>query len=220
MQSWGCQVGPCGWIFQPPIYCFSSLPLKGMSHHSWRNMAMNPQLNTFQISQGSPSTPTTHAQARRARCSPRGAPLALEHPAGALGMAKGGREGVGRLWELHIWQWSCSGASAQAVCSSSAGAGTARGEQEEQGKELFQAAAKWTVQLHSLCCLLWFLGAEANPVVSSPFRGDITVLKVNHCLLSLCNAPADATRGALSRKRGQKNEKTGKWEWMWMWVKG
>lgn len=100
------RLGPMDGAFQPPVYCFPSLPPKGMSHQFWRNVAMNPQFNTFQISQGSPGKSATQDSKSKVLIpeEPHLVWSTLQKLWGWQTCHQLRREGVGRLWELHIWQ--------------------------------------------------------------------------------------------------------------------
>lgn len=104
------ELGVSGWalwmVFSNPLFIASpAFPPKGMSHQFWRNVAMNPQLNTFQTSQGKS---TTHPQDSKSKqITPEEPHLiwsTLQKLWGRQTRHQLGRGGVGRLWELHIWQ--------------------------------------------------------------------------------------------------------------------
>lgn len=177
---------------------------------------MNPQLNTFHISQGSPAKPTTHPQASSSKVLIPEEPSWIWSSAGAVGVAKAppaweGRSGQA-LGAAHLAVKLLWGLT-QAVCSSSAAAaGTARGKQEEQqesrGRIYFRLLQNEQCSF-TLCgeTCSGFPGQSPSPVVPSLFQRTGGIQSLKQTIPSLCNVPAGARRGALSKKRGQKMRK-------------
>lgn len=99
------ELGMSGWALW---IVFSNLLLLYVPFQFWRNVAMNPQFKTFQISQGSPGKTTTHPQESKSKVLIPEEPHLIwstqQKPWGWQTCHQLGREGVGRLWELHIWQ--------------------------------------------------------------------------------------------------------------------
>lgn len=63
MSGW-----PCGWCFPMPCPLLLQPPPQGnVPFQLWRNVAMNPQFNTLQISQDPPGKTSTHPQESKSK---------------------------------------------------------------------------------------------------------------------------------------------------------
>lgn len=133
---------PCLLLLQPP-------PQGNVPFQFWRNGAMNPQFNTVQISQGSPGETTTHPQESESKVlipeEPHLIWSTLQELGGWQSYHQLGREGVGRLWELHIWQcWMKLVPTPRLFATALLMLALHRESRRSsrQRKDLFQAAAK------------------------------------------------------------------------------